>query len=521
MEVAAYARISTMGQIDGYSLAVQVSQCTDAAASDGYEIAPERVFEEVYSGAELWDRPVLTKLRETLILTRSIEALYVHSVDRLARDPVHLLILLEEADRHGVAIRFVTEPLDDSDEGRLVQYVRGYAAKIEREKIRERTLRGKLAKVMSGKILGCGRSLYGYFTANGVRTIDETQALVVRQIYEWAGEGVAIREVARRLTAEGVPSPTGNEHWAKSTVSRILHESSYRGSAYAWRWKREGKMLVERDREEWIAIPPSASPAIVDQKLWSAVQERLVRNKQLASRNASNPERFLLRGYVRCGNCGFPMWTDSRRHGEKNVVAYRCRGSAAHRQSTCEAGSRPSISAEKLDRWVWHQVSAVLSDPVVVKREVERLRRQPFDEVGRRRRYEKALSKSRTRREGLIAALAELGDRDGKDVELVRLDLLDELRSLRIEEQRLEDECEKEKERGRRQRLAAENLARTADWCREVLSRLGSFRYNEKRLALEAVGAEVLVYPSSHTPRAELVLSMPGKSSSVVLDTTS
>jgi hypothetical protein len=32
-----------------------------------------------------------------------------------------------------VAVEFVTEPLDNSPEGQLIRFVRGYAAKVEHE----------------------------------------------------------------------------------------------------------------------------------------------------------------------------------------------------------------------------------------------------------------------------------------------------------------------------------------------------------------------------------------------------
>jgi site-specific DNA recombinase len=53
--------------------------------------------------------------------------------------------------------------LDNSPEGQLIGFVNGYAAQIEREKIRERTVRGKLARAAQGKLPeGTGKGAYGY-----------------------------------------------------------------------------------------------------------------------------------------------------------------------------------------------------------------------------------------------------------------------------------------------------------------------------------------------------------------------
>ena len=275
MEAAIYARVSSASKEDRRQLESQVEGCMSAAKADGCTVPASFVLQEIFSGAQLWDRPQLTRLREELILSGRIEALYVHSADRLSRDPIHLVILLEEAERHGVNVRFTTQSFENSDEGMLVQYVKGYAAKLERELIRERTLRGKLAKVRSGKLLGTGRDLYGYRLHDGVRAIYEPEAAVVRQVFEWASAGIAIREIVRRLTDARIPSPTGRAHWSRSTVSRILHEPSYVGRPFAWRWMQQGTQVVERPRDEWIEMPGECSPAITDKQTWGSVQGQL------------------------------------------------------------------------------------------------------------------------------------------------------------------------------------------------------------------------------------------------------
>ena len=42
--------------------------------------------------------------------------------------------------------------VDNSELGKLISYIRGYASKVEAEKIRERTMRGKRARAKEGRI---------------------------------------------------------------------------------------------------------------------------------------------------------------------------------------------------------------------------------------------------------------------------------------------------------------------------------------------------------------------------------
>jgi len=155
-----YCRVSTRRQEDeGTSLDSQEAACVSHAQSLGF--TSWRVTREVYSGAELHNRPLLSRDR-TDLNAGQFQALIAYSTDRLSRDPIHLAILAEDCQRHSVRLIFVSEPLDTTPEGQLIQYVKGYSNKMEREKIRERQLRGKRQRALNGKVNNHGPELYGY-----------------------------------------------------------------------------------------------------------------------------------------------------------------------------------------------------------------------------------------------------------------------------------------------------------------------------------------------------------------------
>src|SRR5687768_3073032 len=109
---ALYPRVSTAGQeADGSSLGTQEAAMRAYAAERGYEVA--HVLVEVHTGTELWERPQLGRLRE-LVRSRAVDVVVAYAIDRLSRDPVHLGVIISEAEHAGVAVEFVTEPLDDS-----------------------------------------------------------------------------------------------------------------------------------------------------------------------------------------------------------------------------------------------------------------------------------------------------------------------------------------------------------------------------------------------------------------------
>ena len=103
----------------------------------------------------------------------------------------------------------MTEPLDNTPEGQLIRFVRGYAAKVEPEKIRERSLRGKRARIQAGKIHNHGPELYGYRRdkAAGIRSVYEPEAAIVREVFTWVLEGHGLRAILQRLNGQGIRSP--------------------------------------------------------------------------------------------------------------------------------------------------------------------------------------------------------------------------------------------------------------------------------------------------------------------------
>ena len=112
---AIYVRVSTVGQEeDGTSLATQEAACRRYAAEHGYRVDEAHVYREVHTGTELWERRVLQQIRDA-VRRREVSAVIAYAIDRLARDPVHLGVIVSEADHAGVEVLFVTKPLDLSD----------------------------------------------------------------------------------------------------------------------------------------------------------------------------------------------------------------------------------------------------------------------------------------------------------------------------------------------------------------------------------------------------------------------
>lgn len=319
---AIYTRVSTLGQEEeGSSLDTQLEACVRHAVEKGYAVDDAHIYREVYTGTELWARPRLTVLRDA-IRDHQVDVLVAYAIDRLSRDPVHLGVLLSEAEHAGVEVFFVTEPLDYSPEGQLIRFVRGYAAKVEHEKIKERTIRGKRARLLSGRLLPGCKPLFGYRWRDDTHSAydpDPATAWIVQRIYKESAEGRTLCQIADALTSEGVQKPTGRgrPRWAHQTIRWILTTPHYAGDVRWWRRQRSSRRPGEQHTTRWrlaeqqVTMPADTVPALVDAETYQIVQERMRLNKERSPRNNRDPEATLLRGgFVRCGHCGDSMGRD-------------------------------------------------------------------------------------------------------------------------------------------------------------------------------------------------------------------
>ena len=231
-EVAIYVRVSSSVQEDGTSLETQEAECTSLVLSVGYLDNAKCVYREVWPGASL-DRPQLNKLRR-MAAAGELEALFVYTTDRLARDPYDLLTLMREFDKCGVAVHFVRDSSDSSPEGELVRFVLGFAGHRERAMIRLRTMNGRIAVAKAGRMPVGGRySTYGYNQdpVTKMRLVNEEEAKVVTWIFRKYAGGWSMNRIGAKLNKKGIPSKRGVD-WSVTALKKLLTNTTYIGLDY-------------------------------------------------------------------------------------------------------------------------------------------------------------------------------------------------------------------------------------------------------------------------------------------------
>ena len=492
--VAIYCRVSSAGQRENYSLGSQEDLCRRFAASQCWTVV--HVESEQHSGADLHDREGLQRAL-TLIEDGGADVLLALATDRLSREQLHIGVILDRVLRVGASLQFVHEDFENSEVGKFILSARTFAAEMHLAKIREATQRGRRERVASGKPLPGNRPSYGYRWVDQGKSrleLEPVNATVVRSIFDMALDGRSLRSIAARLHERGISSPTGRARWTPTVIRELLLRPIYAGHAmgYATRSERQpGGGYVRRVSTTAERVPlPGVAPAIVTQQEAETVAQRLMMNKAHSTRNNRNPGAALLRaGFVKCGHCGRAMNVQNAPEGQfKQSAAYRC-NSRSQQGHDCP---QPKIATNLLDNAVWAKVADVLRDPQIIAHEVAQ------------HRQDGGLERGRAALERQVVSLADKQARIAKRVadiedDAVAAPLIAELRSLAARKMAAEHELSTTERRIADRAADDAKVQSLTAWCQRVGANLDRLSYNERRLALEALGVQVRVYSNRAT----------------------
>src|SRR6266550_3840604 len=387
MRTAVYARVSTTRQAQAQTIEQQLDRLRAAVAERGWVLDEQHVYrDDGYSGASL-GRPGLDRLRDHAALA-DLDVALVTAPDRLARNYVHQVLLVEELAGHGCRVEFLDRPMSDDPHDQLLLQIRGAVAEYERTLITERMRRGRQARLRAGTLLPWTRPPFGYRLdpdrprdAAAVRT-EPGEAVLVAQLFDWYLEPQAtLYRLTARLAELGVATPTGKPRWTVASVRGILRNPAYAGRALTNRTQvtparrrrsallpaGRGESLAPRPEQDWIEVPV---PQIVSEETFAQVQAKLDANQQSAARNTRH--EYLLRALVSCGACRLACT------GRQNPAGYRyylCRDHTdALRAARGQRCTARYIPAGRLDELVWADLCALLTDPAQAARALTRAR---------------------------------------------------------------------------------------------------------------------------------------------------
>jgi site-specific DNA recombinase len=483
-----YCRVSSSGQEENSSFETQEAACRAWADARGLPVGS--VAHEVFSSGEL-HRPQLDAMIAGLARG---DIFLAYTPDRLSRHQKHPHILEWMIEERGARLAYVTQETARTEEEVLLGNVTNYTSAAERAKIRERTQRGRRARITNGKPIPGSKPPYGLAWADAEKTRlvhDPDTCQIARQIFDWALEGVSLAGIAARLAERGIPSPGGQSHWTPTAIRKLLIRPIYAGTYVAFRDKQERKVGGKygkrpNDPGSTVTLEGIAEPIVTEQEQAQVIAQ-LERNKTTATRNNRDPESTLLRaGFITCGYCGWGMAVRNAPASDPTrSPIYRCTDTARELRS-CPL---PTIASRELDATVWDRVCAVLRNPAMIERELAKHR----SGGGLDRELaglDKRIAENASKQAKLTHNLALLDDPSP---------VIAQLNALSAGKKALEEQRDALVRRMADVEADRARVRSLTDWCEEVAAKLESASYAEKRMALEALGVEVRVFKPGAT----------------------
>lgn len=328
-KTAIYARLSDFDDVlrDTESLEVQISYIKEYI-NHRDDLMLLDVFADKRCTGMNFDRPEFERLLKAL-QERKIDCIVVKDFSRLGRNFVETGQYLEQVFPL-FGVRFIA--INDNYDSLNSQSRDGMLVPIKS------MINEMYSKDLSQKIQSCFRSKeargeiympvpFGYKRNQQNHLIlDEEVSDVVVRIFLWKKSGMKEREIAKKLSAQGIQTPftrrcqlgylkntlrVKDPAWQTVFVTKVLENPIYTGTMVYNRiaYDEANRKIGQNPRESWRMVPDS-HPAIISWELFDEVSalreaEQAVkeeRKKWCRQRRKNNPNIF--KGRIFCKKCG-------------------------------------------------------------------------------------------------------------------------------------------------------------------------------------------------------------------------
>ena len=334
LNVGAYCRVSTDTEEQQGSYNSQVNHYTEKIKS-----TPGWRFVKVYgdegiSGTNADNRPGFQEMMQDCE-NGKIDLIITKSISRFSRNVTVTLEVARKLRDKGIGIFFEKENLNTlhyTSESLLAIF--SSLAQAESESMSENIKMGREYRYKQGECCYNMGKIFGFNQdSNGIVTINEEQAVVVRLMYDGYLNGMSIGGIIKDLQERKIPSPTGKEKWSPGTVERILSSEKYKGDFLARKTFTVDPISKKKKKNTGQVsqyLITNHHPAIIEPEKFDMVQSEMTRRGCIKKNDKKKhygkySGKFPFNNLIICGDCGAKyrrtMWVE--KNGEKKPV-WRC-----------------------------------------------------------------------------------------------------------------------------------------------------------------------------------------------------
>lgn len=358
-KVALYVRVSTTSQLEeGYSIEEQKAKLESYCDIKDWHVY--KVYTDGGFSGSTTERPALEQLIKDA-QSKLFDTVLVYKLDRLSRSQKDTLYLIEDIFlKNNIEFVSLLENFDTSTPfGRAVIGLLSVFAQLEREQIKERMQLGKLGRAKAGKSMMWAKTSYGYNynKDTGTMTVNEYEALAVKEIYASYLAGMSITKLRDKINEEYPKQPA----WSYRTIRGILANPVYCGLN-----QYKGQTFQGTHK------------AIISLDDFEQTQRELAKRQQTA-KELSNPRpfqaKYMLSGLAQCGYCHAPLKVilGQKRKDGTRFKRYECyqrhprktKGVTVYNDNQkCDSGY---YDMDLLEHYVLTRIAQLQNDPDKIK----------------------------------------------------------------------------------------------------------------------------------------------------------
>ena len=360
-KVYAYTRVSTIIQVDRYSLDAQMDSINRYA--ERYDMKVVREYSDKgKSGKNTVDRPAFMAMMDAIAEDKDgVKFVLVYKLSRFGRRTSEILQYIEYMQDYNVHLVCVDDNIDTStDMGKLMVTVLGIVAENERENILSQTMEGRRRKAREGKWNG-GITPFGYEASEDTLELTYPEAEIAKLIFDkFVNSPMPQATLANWLNDRGyrkdMKRPHERDKFTPRFITRMLRNPVYMGMiAYGKTTSsptKDSPKYRKRLSFDEFDIADGAVPAIVSKEVWYQAQAKLDGQSGKSEKREKDHE-YILGNLINCPKCGKTMYGRPSKGNKKNAkgelyppyYSYVCR-SYLHSQEKCGFGQ---IACHKID----------------------------------------------------------------------------------------------------------------------------------------------------------------------------
>ncbi len=518
--VLPYGRVSSQRQ-EIYSLKGQDQIATNWCKQNNY-VKLETII-ETGSAESIENRPGILRALE-MARQRVYHILFAVELSRFARKMSDAIQIIDLFRALGIKVATPYKIFDFSNyNDSFLAHINSSIDELERQRIRERSERGRRKAKESGNFIG-EQLPYGYTTSRieipGQKryctkiVFHEKQKEGLLKIVELYEAGMSGKEIADELTRLGYETKNGNKEWNKSVPISLLKNSWLYGDATAFKetsYKDKGKRIyIQQSPDTWISYNV---PALISKERWDAIQ-RIMKSRTLRSskqtRYSEDKGWYLFRDLLTCGNCqrekelrGLKKCStrighraDVYRHvdrfgnkiSEARYPYYVCVGRARHeREWQCML---PQMRSTMLDEKLWQETLNILSNPTLIRDAVTYSKRETIEKKieleEKIEKKKKELEEKTSQRGKVVKNFLTADFIDEKDYKKILKEIDDSAAKINNEISALK----KVKISDPKESVSLESITKA---CEVIKQSFGKYDFNMKRKVVETLYEQIVV----------------------------